>query len=148
MMRMTNMQERMAGNMRDVNVSLQGAEAGLRAGEARLTALTARPDSVSAGVDPNCAICQVNTLPVAIHDSTQYDWLTRAQEYGVSGEKDITELLEDPRYVISELAWVRDSLGEGMEERTGRDFYQVTAFSSGTTGLTNTVLQSTFPRRF
>lgn len=150
MMRMTTMQERMAGNMRDVNLSLQAAEAALRAGEAALMpdVLPNRPAVVSAAVDPNCEFCQRNTLPVAIYDDSEYDWRTRAQEYGAAGSKDIAELAEDPRYVISELGWVRDSLGEGNDPPTGRDFFQVTGFSSGATGLTNTVLQTTFPRRF
>lgn len=150
MMRMTNMQERMAGNTRDVNLSLQAAEAALRDGEARILALPDKDQGVSFAVDPGCVVCQRNTLPVAIFDEGQYDWRTLGQEYGASGTKDISELARDPRYVIGELGFVRDDLGEGCCDYyvSGRDFYQVTGFSSGATDLTNTVLQTTFPRRF
>jgi len=146
MMRMTNMQERMAGNTRDLNLSLQGAEAALRAGEARLApgVLTERPLATAVA---GCLFCARNSLPVAIYDIGQFDWKTLGQEYGAAG-KDIDELDRDPRYVIAELGYVPDGYAQGQDPPTGRDFYQITGFSSGATGQTNTVLQSTFPRRF
>ena len=147
MMRMTNMQERMAGNTRDVNLSLQGAEAALRAGEDRLSPLNLkdRPIATSAA---GCQFCARNSLPVAIYDSTQFDWKANAMEYGAAGTKDIAELAVDPRYTIAELGFVPDGYAQGQDPPSGRDFYQITGFSSGATDLTNTVLQSTFPRRF
>jgi type IV pilus assembly protein PilX len=146
MMRMTNMQERMAGNTRDLNLSLQGAEAALRAGEERLSPLKLanRPVATAA---VGCVFCARNSLPVAIYDIGQFDWKALGQEYGTAG-KDIDELDRDPRYVIAELGYVPDGYAQGQDPPTGRDFYQVTGFSSGATGQTNTVLQSTFPRRF
>lgn len=147
MMRMTNMQERMAGNTRDVNLSLQGAEAALRAGEDRLSPLnlTDRPIATST---LGCVFCARNSLPVAIYDPAQFNWKANAIEYGASGTKDITELAVDPRYTIAELGFVPDGYAQGQDPPSGRDFYQITGFSSGATDLTNTVLQSTFPRRF
>jgi type IV pilus assembly protein PilX len=147
MMRMTNMQERMAGNTRDLNLSLQGAEAALRAGEARLSPalLVNRPLATTAA---GCLFCARNSLPVAIYDIGQFDWKALAQEYGAAGTQEITELAQDPRYVIAELGYVPDGYAQGQDPPSGRDFYQITGFSSGATGQTNTVLQSTFPRRF
>ena len=60
----------------------------------------------------------------------------------------LNELPEDPRYVIEELAFVRDSLVVGQDPSEGRDFYQVTARSTGASGRANTVLQSTYTRRY
>jgi type IV pilus assembly protein PilX len=147
MMRMTNMQERMAGNARDVNLALQGAEAALRAGEDRLSpaTLTARPLPTT-GVD--CVFCARDTLPVAIYDRGQYDWTANAQEYGDPDEKEMADLARDPRYTIAELGFAPDGYGQGQDPPTGRDFYQITGFSSGASDQANVVLQSTFPRRF
>ncbi len=147
MMRMTNMQERMAGNTRDLNLALQGAEAALRDGEDRLSPvrLTAHP---RASTTAGCLYCEATSLPIAIQDASQFDWST-AQEYGVAGTQEIEGLDEDPRYVLADLGYVPDSMVGGMNDTlTGRDFYQITARSTGASGQANTVLQTTFPRRF
>ena len=147
MMRMSTMQERMAGNTRDLNLALQGAEAALRDGEDRLSPLrlSAKPRAqASAG----CVFCEATALPVAIQDAVQFNW-SNAQEYGTAGTQDIAGLAEDPRYVIAEVGYVPDSQLIGQNDTlSGRDFYQITARSTGASGQANTVIQSTFPRRF
>lgn len=153
MMRMTNMQERMSGNTRDLNLALQGAEAGLRDGETKLAVgvLIERPVATMAA---GCVYCQRGALPIAIGDPAQFNWLANAQEYGVAGVREFTgpnpgdRLAEDPRYTIEELAFVRDNFVLGQEVPEGRDFYQVSGHSTGASGQTNTVLQSTYARRF
>lgn len=144
MMRMTNLQERMAGNTRDMTLALQGAEAALRDGEERLRVLTVRPVATSS---IPCTVCQRGTLPLGIDNPAVFDWAANATEFG-TGAKDIEELAADPRFVTEELAFVRDSLLAGQEAPEGRDFYQVTSRSTGATGLSNVVLQSTYTRRF
>ena len=146
MMKMTNMQERMAGNTRDLNLALQGSEAGLRQGETMLRDLTTLPIATAAA---GCTYCQRGALPIDIADpAADFDWDDNAQEFGEVGKKDITQLQEDPRFTVEELAYVRDGLDIGTEPPSGRDFYQITAHSTGASGQTNTVLQSTFARRF
>lgn len=146
MMQTTRMQERMAGAARDLNLALQGAESGLRYGEAVVGAL-AGPDSTST---LPCAVCQAGTLPIAIYDPGQFDWSVNAQLYGSAGIAAtlVPTLAEDPRYTVEDLGFVKDSLVEGQEPPEGRDFFQVSSHSSGATGLANTVLQSTYARRF
>jgi type IV pilus assembly protein PilX len=146
MMRMTNMQERMAGNTRDLGLALQGAEAALRDAEDRLSPVrqVSRPTATNAA---NCVFCQRTALPIAIHDVAQYNW-SNAQEYGTAGSQDITGLAADPRYTIAEMGFVPDDRLEGQDPPTGRDFYQITARSTGASGQANVVLQTTFPRRF
>jgi type IV pilus assembly protein PilX len=144
MMRMTTMQERMAGNTRDLNLALQAAEAALRDGEDRVSParLAAKPRPTGY---PGCQFCDLTTVPV---DATQYDWTT-AQEYGTAGTKDFPGLSADPRYLIVELGYVPDSQLTGQNDTlSGRDFYQITARSTGASGQANTVLQTTYPRRF
>lgn len=144
MMRMTNMQERMAGNTRDVNLALQAAEAALRDGEDRLSKLVVRPNATSGA---GCVYCARGTLPIAMADPAQFDW-NDAQEYGVDGAQDIDGLDEDPRFVVEELGFVVDGRAGGQDPLTGRDFYEITSRSTGASGQTNVVLQTTYPRRF
>ena len=47
-MQTTGMEERMAGNTRNINLAFQGAEAGLRDAEDRIRIMVTRPDSCSA----------------------------------------------------------------------------------------------------
>lgn len=146
-MRTTGMQERMAGNTRDLNLALQGSEAGLRDGEERIRAQIVRPVATA---NAGCVFCQRGALPVALDDPTVFNWAANAQEFGAAGARDLmaVELPEDPRYVIEEVAFVRDSLVVGQEASDGRDFYQVTARSTGASGQANTVLQTTYTRRY
>jgi type IV pilus assembly protein PilX len=144
MMQTTRMQERMSGATRDLNLSLQGAEAGLRYGETKV-ALLASPDST--GAVP-CTVCQKGTLPVAIYDPSQFNWTVNAQTYGQVGLTGSQGLLQNPQYLTEILEFVPDSLDQGQEVPDGRDFFQVSARSTGASGLATTVLQSTYARRF
>jgi type IV pilus assembly protein PilX len=149
MMRMTGMQERMAGNTRDMGLAFQGAEAGLRDGEGWLRLQGVQPGSSAALPDcGNAGICQrfgagnVPVLPLDIEDQAKSWWNTNARVLADA----IDDLEQQPRYVIEEAGFVRDSLL--FDETAGRDFYRLTGQSSGGSGLANTVLQSTYARRF
>ena len=147
MMQTTRMQERMAGATRDLSASVQGAESGLRYGETVVSAL-ASPDGT--GTLP-CTVCQPGTLPVAIYDPAQFDWNANATPYGTGGPAATltnSGLNATPRYTVESLGFVRDSLDQGQEPPEGRDFFQISSRSTGATGLANTVLQSTYARRF
>jgi type IV pilus assembly protein PilX len=139
------MQERMSGATRDLNMSLQGAEAGLRYGESVIAAFTSFPDST--GAMP-CTVCQQGVLPVAIYDPAQFDWTANAAVYGQVGLKGNDKLFDNPRYTVEDLGFQQDSLVTGQDPPEGREFYQVSALSTGATGLATTVLQSTYTRVF
>jgi type IV pilus assembly protein PilX len=150
MMKMTNMQERMAGNTRDISLALQAAEAALRDGE-RVVSPFEVPDPRVASLLPTgglgCDICQPGALPLDIANPGAFDWAANAMEYGVSGTQEFDMLAEDPQFKITEIAFVEDSFLNGQDYfEDGRSFYQVTAHSSGATGLANVVLQSTYAR--
>jgi type IV pilus assembly protein PilX len=145
MMQTTRMQERMSGATRDLAMSLQGAEAGLRYGETVIGNYTALPDTT--GALP-CSLCQKGVLPVAIYDPAQFNWNVNAWAYGNTGLVAVDKLKANPRYVLEVLGFQPDSLDVGQEVPTGRDFFQVSAASTGATGNANTVLQSTYARRF
>jgi type IV pilus assembly protein PilX len=147
MMKMTNMQERMSGNTREMNLALQYAEAGLRDGESRIDPFTiVNVPTPTGGL--GCVICQPGALPIAIDNPTLFDWAINGILYGSASLRPaIVGLTDQPRYKIEEIAFIEDSLINGQEYyEDGRFFYQVSARSTGVSGLANVVLQSTYAR--
>ncbi len=136
-MQITRMQERMAGNTRDLNLAFQGAEAALRDAEQLLWDAPA----IVACNDPDCVRPQ-GILPV-LNDQDEDWWNNQAQEFGEDDEQEIEELAEDPRFVREELAFVGPLV---VDDPGGRMFYQVTSRSTGASGATNTVLQTTYAK--
>jgi type IV pilus assembly protein PilX len=151
MMKMTNMQDRMAGNTRDLSLAFQGAEAALRAGEAQVRTIVAEPGNLPTQASVNCALCEAGVLPVDIDDPAAFDWPADGivapginPPSGSAGH-----LAEDPQYKVEHSAWVSDQLGTGVNgDDTGRDYFTITGRSTGASGDANTVLQSTYARRF
>jgi type IV pilus assembly protein PilX len=142
MMRMTNMQERMAGNTRDLGLAFQGAEAALRSGERYIAGLIDAPVWQTALPCEPSRVCNENVLPLDLGNPAAFDW----EDDAFAIDEDIEELDNAPSYVIEKAGFVRDSLL--FDETGGRDFYRLTGQSSGASGLANTVLQSTYARRF
>lgn len=136
-MQITRMQERMAGNTRDLNLAFQGAEAALRDAE---QFLWDEPTIIACtGVD---CVRPVGTLPVLNNQDADW-WNDEAQEYGEDGDQEMEELDEDPQFVSEELAFVGPLV---VDDPGGRMFYQVTARSTGASGSANTVLQTTYAK--
>ena len=153
-MMMTRMQERMAGNTRDLNLAFQGAEAALRDGESMITALPSSKADLC--IASPCKFWQANLAAVAVPEIKDADWWrTNGVQYESAGGNhdapitDMPQLKEDPVFLVQYLTRVKDSLtdGEGSGPSPGRDFYQISAWSNGGTGMANTVVQSTFARR-
>lgn len=136
-MQITRMQERMAGNTRDLNLAFQGAEAGLRDAEQFLW----DTPTIIACTDVDC-VRPRSTLPVLNSQSTAW-WDAQSQEYGEDGEQEMEELAADPQFVSEELAFVGPLV---VDDPGGRMFYQVTSRSTGASGSTNTVLQTTYAK--
>jgi type IV pilus assembly protein PilX len=144
-MQVTRMEERMAGNSRDVNLAFQGAEAGLRDSEARIAAMTSRPLPCSAAP---CVVWTRGTWTTDLRDQLLSWWTTNGTEYGVAAAREITEVTRDPLVVTESLGFIPDSLSVGHGPPEGRDFYKITANSSGASNTANAVLESTYTRRF
>jgi type IV pilus assembly protein PilX len=160
-MQVTRMQERMAGNTRDLNLAFQGAEAALRNGEDMIAAQALAP-APSAGVctTTSCAsgVWDANASAVANPEARNDTWwadTTKTLQYETDGDRtgtlsqDIAELKHDPSFVVEYMAEVPDtySVGSGDGPPSSRFFYQVSAGSPGATTSATTVLQSTYARR-
>ena len=138
-MQITRMQERAAGNTRDMHLAFQGAEAAVRDAE---NLLWSTPVIVTCNNAATC-IRPRGTLPQDFARQTAAWWDANAQEYGTDGTQDLDELDEDPQFVIEEIAWVGPLV---VDEPGARMFYQITARSTGGTGLANTLVQTTYAK--
>ncbi|HLA73158.1 MAG TPA: PilX N-terminal domain-containing pilus assembly protein [Steroidobacteraceae bacterium] len=148
-MQVTRLEERMAGNSRDVNLAFQGAEAGLRDAEERIRTYTEATVPVSCAAAP-CTVWQINVLPQDLRDQTSAWWVSNATEYGVAGTQELTEVTRDPLVVVEDLDFVADSLTgpTAYSCKPGRNFYRVTSDSNGASNTAEVVLESTFVQRY
>jgi type IV pilus assembly protein PilX len=139
-MQMTRMQERMSGNSRDVSIAFQGAESGLRGGETKVLGFANAPAACTAS--GGCATVYSKTALPDLGPQDDSWWKTSATTFT---DPDIGAEFEDPpQFIIEQYAFVPYSREFG--EITGRDFYQVSARSTGGTGNAQAVVQSTFAR--
>jgi type IV pilus assembly protein PilX len=140
------LQEKMAGNMRDVDVSLQSAESAQIPARAALAALAA-----AAGLPP----CQGNANGIwcvsTVDWRTPSWWVSNGIEYG-GGGKQISEAYEDPYFATEELALPTSMssayyLNQGQGGIPVARYYRVHSRGTGTTSVSesivNTALQTT-----
>lgn len=144
-MQMSRMEERMAGNSRDINLAFQGAEAGLRNGEDRLRLLTVRPTTCTTAP---CTFWRRDVITVSKRDQPLTWWNTNGREYGVAATPEVAGVTRDPMIVVEEVGFVPDSLTVGHGPPEGRNFYRVTSNSAGASNTAEAVLESTYAKRF
>lgn len=135
-MRTTILEEKMAGNARDMNIAFQACEAALRAGEkvlngATLPAFTATGPYMTVG-------SRDDNYWLATHD-----WTTKSVVHSTVPAGAATA----PRYVIEELAATPAS---GFSKKAGPlsedGYYKVIARGVGANANTVVVIQSTYRR--
>lgn len=140
----TDLQERMAGNMRDRNLAFQSAEAGLRAGELVGFGLTGTAVPNANGYFDNLNRSSTIKRP-ALWEKT--DWEAGTNSIKLANNI-ISDVADQPRYVIEEITAVSNAANEGSGIEAGhvkdiRFYYQVTSRGIGGTTNTEVVLQST-----
>jgi type IV pilus assembly protein PilX len=134
--RTTNLQERMAGNLRDSNLAFQSAERALREGEAFLRGASLPPFTGAGGL-------------LTMQDSgglatfwNGYDWAASSRTGTL-----MTGVAAAPRYVIEELPAVPQA---GGSERFGPlpdiGFYRITAQAQGGSADAVVILQTHYRR--
>jgi len=143
-MQMSRMQERMAGNTRDLNLAFQAAEGAMRGAEGFIRAQGLRPIGCSTGP---CDVWAEATDVGTVANKDADWWDTNGKTYGQAAMAGVSAA---PSSVIQEMGFVRTDGGVvvGQDPPDGRDFYEVTSRSTGGTGLAEIVLQSTFTRKF
>lgn len=143
----TRLQERMAGNSRDLELAFQGSEAGLRQSEFDLQ------DAANKAGMRAIVPCTDATKKCVVDRPTAYidykrkdkDWWTKnARSYGDPAVKELDELVDDP-LLRSEL-WVAvsDTLTDGARPNTkpGVAYYVNSTRTLGGTESAEVVLQS------
>jgi len=129
-MQTTTMEEKMSGNLRDKNMSLQAAEAGLRDREAWLRGLSSRPS-------PNGQW---------LFDSDP-DW-NNPLEYGDEGSVELIGVFKDPVMIVEEMEFLSDDLVTGFDLSKGRDIYRIGSRGVGQSPNSITELETTYAKRF
>lgn len=135
-----SMQEKMAGNMRDLDISLQSAES---------ATFTGRGDLSVRGSLGSFPPCQGNVNGIWCVGTVDWKlpswWIANGVEYG-GGGKQITEAYEDPRYALEELGFYASvegsySVVEGTGGgRQGAEYHRIHARGVGATGVAESVL--------
>src|SRR3954468_20222671 len=138
-MQISRVQERMAGNTRDINVGFETAEGALRNAEALIRVQPGPQDP-----------CPDNSCPEDLGDIANQSaawWTDKGQAFKDGSGGQMMGVADNPRYVIERIAVVQELRdGGGDPETAYRTFYRVTARSTGASGLSNTIVQSTFAR--
>ena len=142
-MQMSRVQEKMAGNTRDINVGFEAAEAALRNAEALIDQKTTAPIGCPADPPP-CTFWQHGAVGDVASQSPEW-WKANAAPFTDGNGQPMKGVAENPQFVIEELVKQVDVPTPAPVTRV---FYQVTARSTGASGLANTIVQSTFARKY
>lgn len=166
--RTSGMQEKMTSNIIDRQLAFQAAEFALRNGENAINMLVIEPE-------PKTSPAPSDIIKIWTEDGDIDPDLTNAQNWwqepnrnlnwwqangepianvGFSTDAGDFTILEQPRYIVEYLEFVKDdlSLGTGVGSQSGRVYYRITARASGAGAVGSTqsrvLLQSTFAKRF
>ena len=142
----TRLEERMAGNTRDIDMAFQGSEAGLRSAEKFIAVTPTLPTCL----DPASASCYVleqgHFAATDLSRQTEAWWRTNGKAFGTSSTQEVEGVTEEPRYVIEEFQTVTFSLTVGHGAPPGKTYYKSTSWSPGATDTSHAVVESVFSR--
>ncbi len=150
------LQERMAGNTRDTDLALQGAEAALRDAEQYIEGLSALPAPLcTSSATTGCMMFEAGALRptssfdlrTAAADTSSSWWRQNAREYRTAATNDISGLARDPKFVIERAARICDSGEAPCSEADSLTYFRNTAQSVGGTQVADVRLESTYVRR-
>jgi type IV pilus assembly protein PilX len=148
----TRLQERMAGNQRDQEVALQGAEAALRDAERNLSPLVtefvvtcSEPAAGCDSYEPRTLVNAGTQMAWDLANQADSWWEQWAKEYGNPDQ--LSDVSAPPQFVVEFEGSVPDVLSEsGSNLSVDRYFYTVTARSKGMTRDAQVVIQTSFAR--
>ena len=151
------MEERMAGNLRDSDLATQAAEAALRSGEAWLTAQVAEPGKCST-IGTACATAWGEGVLPDLSFQDDAWWTINGRTYVNSGGGNVltggdtvtgSYVAAPPEFIIEFKKYVPDSLVVGHKNSVdGKQFFLVTARAHGGSISAESVLQTSFTKRF
>ncbi|MGH8548521.1 MAG: pilus assembly PilX family protein [Methylococcales bacterium] len=151
-MQTTILQEKMAGNSRDMNLAFEAAEAANREGENWLLGLTTMPDprACNSGI---CLLWNAEGSATALYSATGAAFYTDPLLWGNARSSSMTTLEgvhTPPFFVIEFDEHQRDSqnLGQQQDLQNSRSVYRITSKGTGGTDAAQSFVQTHFARRF
>jgi type IV pilus assembly protein PilX len=140
----TRMQERMAGNARDLDLAYQAGEAGLRGAETRIDAMT--PQSLVLCSDRDaCDAAARDTVVIDFESQTRQWWLDTARPLGET----LAEVEEEPRHYTEVWADVPDTLTMGgAQPKSGTTYFVNTSRAVGATDTASVIVETTYAQRY
>jgi type IV pilus assembly protein PilX len=140
----TRMQERMAGNARDLDLAFQAGEAGLRGAETRIDGMI--PQSlVVCGDRDTCDAESRDTAVLDFESQTYQWWLDTARPLGQALE----EVKEEPRHYTEVWADVPDTLTMGgAQPKSGTTYFVNTSRALGATDTASVIVETTYAMRY
>ncbi len=153
-MQSTVMQEKMAGNARDLSTAFQAAEAAARSGEGWLLGLTAVPDPNNCPSSP-CDLWNsygaLNPFWTQFGASGYTDSIMWASARTANAVSKMNNQ-QSPEFFVEFIDIFRDSQNLGqqqdMDGSSFRNVYAVTTRGFGGTNTANAFVQTNFARRF
>lgn len=146
----TRLQERMAGNARDLDLAFQAGEAGLRDAERRIDDDVApKGRDTLRCVDPNIQACDVaeRDTTIALDFAQQSDEWWGDNAYAIA--EDLHQISLAPHYYTEQWADVRDTITMGgTQPRTGSLYYTTTSRAQGATDTAVVLIKSTYAVRY
>jgi len=144
-MRTTVLQEKMAGNLGDLDRAFEASEAALREGERWVNVLVTRPDTTTSCAAP-CQVVwdKVDAILNPIDAASTWD-SDNVRVY--AGE--IPAVAALPEYYIEHDEFRNDNLNVGTSnDNVGRDLYRLTARGVGGAATTQAIVRTAYARRF
>jgi len=136
------LEEKMAGNFKDRNMSLQAAESSLRAAEKYLNDTATLPEFTGVTLGHY----QPTSSGASRWDDSITDWSDKANDV-IAYPNSLTGIASEPVYIIEEMPPVSES-GSSLEASVTltNNYYRVTTRATGGTDTAVVMLQSTYKR--
>ena len=141
------LEERMAGNSRDLNLAFQAAESGLRDAELDII----NNISPASGFDASCAtgLCLPPLSSTSLAQSIDWNDTSITREYGAfTGAGPLELVSAQPRYIIELLpalpANPGQSIATGIKPESSGVAYRISALGIGGRSESRVILQSMF----
>lgn len=143
----TQMQERMAGNVRDLDLAFQASEASVRGAEMRIDDVVG-PKRRGSLICPNRDTCDAVGRPDATQDYSRKDqsWWN---DNGYKLPQRPAQLQREPQYVIEQWADVPDTLTTGSSmQKSGTLYYVVAGRALGQTETAVSIVETSYAVRY
>lgn len=142
-MQSATLQERMAGNTKDVNIAFQAAETGLREAETILNQVSVGPFNGSKGLYLSCPDPNDDRKACS-----KPDWTDKASKGWFVLTDNIDNVARQPEYIIEEMTKVigANEVLDSDRPIPTDSFYRVTARGYGASNRSMVVLSTTYRR--